>query len=75
MTLQCPFCIGDMDERALVCPTCNRDVAIPDKLRAEHEELLHKRDRLRADLAAARTALASRKQGLRRSVANRASGE
>jgi hypothetical protein len=57
MLLRCPYCTGETDERALVCPTCNRDVAIPASLRAEHEELLKKRDRLRADLAEARARL------------------
>ena len=58
--LRCPFCVGEMEEQALVCPTCNRDVAIPALLRAEHEDLLRKRDQLRAELAQAAAKLASR---------------
>lgn len=60
--MRCPFCIEEMDEQALVCPTCNRDVAIPPSLRAEHEQLLKKRDQLRAELAEARARLARRKR-------------
>ena len=75
MALHCPFCFADIDDRALVCPTCSRDVAIPDHLRAEHAELLHKRDRLRAELAAAKTALASRHHRLQRWMARRGPGQ
>jgi hypothetical protein len=55
--MRCPYCHGETDAEALVCPTCSRDVAIPASLRAEHEELLKKRDKLRADLAQARARL------------------
>ena len=62
---RCPFCISEMDERALVCPVCNRDVAIPAALLAEREELLRKRDRVRAELAEARARLVARKRAPR----------
>jgi hypothetical protein len=58
--MRCPFCASEKDENALVCPTCNRDTAVPHSLRAEHEELLRKRDSLRAELAQAKDKLAAR---------------
>jgi hypothetical protein len=58
--MRCPFCAAEKDENALVCPTCNRDTAVPQSLRAEHEELLRKRDSLRAELAQAKAKLAAR---------------
>ena len=58
--MRCPFCAQEKDEHALVCPTCNRDTAVPQSLRAEHEELLRKRDTLRAELSQARDRLALR---------------
>ena len=56
----CFFCQADRDEQALVCPSCGRDAAVPVALAAEHQALLQKRDRLRADLVEARARLASR---------------
>ena len=64
--MRCPFCAEEMSEDALVCPTCNRDTAVPASLRAEHEELLRKRDTLRAELAAAKERLAARLRWRRR---------
>jgi uncharacterized Zn finger protein (UPF0148 family) len=58
--MRCPFCASEKDENALVCPICNRDTAVPQSLRAEHEELLRKRDSLRAELAQAKDKLAAR---------------
>jgi hypothetical protein len=58
--MRCPFCAVEKDDNALVCQTCNRDTAVPHSLRAEHEELLRKRDSLRAELAQARDKLAAR---------------
>jgi hypothetical protein len=58
--MRCPFCAAEKDDNAPVCQTCNRDTAVPQSLRAEHEELLRKRDSLRADLAQARDKLAAR---------------
>jgi hypothetical protein len=58
--MRCPFCAAEKDDNALVCATCNRDTAVPQSLRAEHEELLRKRDSLRAELAQARDKLAAR---------------
>jgi hypothetical protein len=45
-----------------VCAKCGRDVAIPDALRLEHDELMRKRDRLRAELAELTARLSSRRR-------------
>lgn len=58
--MRCPFCASEKDENALVCPACNRDTAVPQSLRTEHEELLRKRDSLRVELAQAKDKLAAR---------------
>lgn len=49
--MQCPFCCAEIAADTLVCRTCNRDVAIPDALRKEREDLLRIRDTLRQELA------------------------
>jgi hypothetical protein len=58
--MRCPFCAAEKDDNALVCQGCNRDTAVPQSLRAEHGELLLKRDSLRAELAQAKDKLAVR---------------
>lgn len=58
--MRCPFCFAGKDEGAPVCPTCNRDTAIPVSLKKEHEDLLRKRDLLRADLVAKEALLKSK---------------
>jgi hypothetical protein len=52
----------EKDEHALVCPACGRDTAVPSALAAEHQALLQKRDRWRAELAEARARLKSLRQ-------------
>jgi hypothetical protein len=56
----CFFCKAEKDEQALVCPGCGRDTAVPAPLATEHQALLQKRDRLRADLVEAKARLAAR---------------
>jgi len=58
----CLFCKAKRDEQALVCAACGRDVAVPAPLAAEHQALLQKRDRLRADLVEAKARLAARRR-------------
>jgi hypothetical protein len=53
----CPFCFADHPERALVCASCARDIAIPASLIAERDELLRKREALRDELQTGRREL------------------
>ncbi|WP_298883897.1 hypothetical protein [uncultured Bradyrhizobium sp.] len=50
----CPYCQAENAERALVCASCSRDIAVPATLIAERDDLLRKRDELRDELARAR---------------------
>ena len=50
--MTCPFCESD-NASALVCATCGRDIAVPESLVAERDELIRKRDILREQFAAA----------------------
>ena len=63
MSACCPFCASEIEDAVLVCPRCSRDVVVPETLRAEHAELLRKRDRLRAELAEVRAKLAAHRRG------------
>ena len=50
----CPYCQAENADSALVCASCARDIAVPATLIAERNDLLRKRDQLRAELARAR---------------------
>ncbi|WP_280707777.1 hypothetical protein [Bradyrhizobium sp. BR13661] len=50
----CPYCQAENADRALVCASCSRDIAVPATLLAERDDLLRKRDQLREELARAR---------------------
>jgi hypothetical protein len=63
----CPFCGEQLDESALVCRACHRDVAVPEHLQREHDELLRMRDALQANLAEASMELDRYRQRLFRS--------
>lgn len=64
--MRCPFCFSEKVAEAPVCPTCNRDTAIPAALQKEYDDLLNKRDLLRDELARKEARLASRRPLLRR---------
>ena len=51
----CPYCQAENADRALVCASCSRDIAVPATLIAERDDLLRKRDQLRDELARARS--------------------
>jgi hypothetical protein len=55
----CPYCQSEYLEGGLVCTACSRDIAIPATLIAERDDLLKKRDALRAELRRARSELES----------------
>jgi hypothetical protein len=59
MPESCFFCKAEKDEQVLVCPVCGRDTAVPAPLATEHQALLQKRDRLRADLVESEARLGS----------------
>jgi hypothetical protein len=51
--MSCPFCESDNASSAKVCSACGRDIAVPESLVAERDELLRNRDILREQLATA----------------------
>jgi hypothetical protein len=53
----CPYCARENASGALVCSSCSRDIAVPESLVAEREELAGKRDLLRQELQKARSEL------------------
>ena len=52
--MNCIYCGSENAQGALVCATCSRDIAIPQTLIAERDELLRKRDLLLNELRRAR---------------------
>lgn len=57
MSADCPFCAQPNVPHALVCCSCARDIAIPESLIAERDELVRKRERVREELASAKAEL------------------
>jgi hypothetical protein len=55
--MKCPYCLSENATGTLVCRTCSRDIAAPDTLIAERDDLLRKRDLLRDALRTARAEL------------------
>ena len=66
MNVECIFCANFNPEKALVCTSCGRDIAIPASLIAERDELVRRRDEVREELVLAKAKLdAFRRNGLR----------
>lgn len=69
MALTCPYCLHDAADLALVCDTCSRDIAVPEALAAERQDLITKRDAAQAELLRIRKEIAAirdaRKSGTR----------
>lgn len=57
MPADCPFCAQPNVPHALVCSSCGRDIAIPDSLIAERDDLIRKRETAREELAHAKAEL------------------
>jgi hypothetical protein len=57
MPMMCPYCLQENDVKARVCSCCGRDIAVPETLLAERDDLLRKRDVLHGELKAARAEL------------------
>lgn len=53
----CPYCLKENASKALVCDSCSRDIAVPQSLIAERDDLVRKRDVVRRELSAARAEL------------------
>lgn len=52
--MTCPYCQSHYVEGALICASCGRDIAVPAKLIAERDDLMRKRDELKAELKQAK---------------------
>ncbi|MBI3700194.1 MAG: hypothetical protein HY242_07080 [Afipia sp.] len=61
MALECPYCAQPNADRALVCNSCARDIAIPASLIAERDDLIRKREAVREELSRAKAELESYK--------------
>jgi hypothetical protein len=55
--VECPFCVGEVRDDALVCKHCARDLRIPETLLEESRELKGKVEELRARIAEAQREL------------------
>jgi len=55
--MMCPFCLKESASKALVCDSCSRDIAVPEQLIAERDDLVRKRDIVKRELLAARAEL------------------
>ena len=53
----CPYCLKENAPKALVCDSCSRDIAVPESLIAERDDLARKRDVVQRELSAARAEL------------------
>lgn len=53
MPMICPYCLRENPDQVLVCLTCSRDIAVPETLLAERDDLLEKRDAARKELQTA----------------------
>jgi hypothetical protein len=51
----CPYCTRENASGALVCSSCSRDVAVPESLVAERDDLIRKRDMVRRQLESAKS--------------------
>jgi hypothetical protein len=66
--MRCPFCARQNAVNAVVCVSCSRDIAAPESLIAELDELLRRHDAARERLSGARNELETLKRaGKRRS--------
>ena len=62
----CPFCLKENASEALVCNACARDIAVPESLIAERDDLTRKRDAIRKELLRAMGELESVKRDKKR---------
>jgi hypothetical protein len=55
--MSCFYWLSENVEAALICANCSRDIAIPASLIAERDDLIQKREAIRAELRKARDEL------------------
>lgn len=63
--LCCPFCAAENPPHVLVCSSCARDIAIPETLLRERDDLRRKLAAARQELAAASAELEAYRHGRR----------
>lgn len=66
MTFECPFCAQMNAPHAIACNSCCRDITIPESLVAERDDLIRKRDAVKAELVRTKAELESLKRWLSR---------
>jgi hypothetical protein len=69
MTMICPYCLKENADAVLVCVTCSRDIAVPETLIAERDDLIAKREAARDELQRALAELAMFKSQQRKRTA------
>jgi hypothetical protein len=52
--MMCSFCLKENGPEALVCGCCARDIAVPESLLTERDELIRKRDAVLRELTKAK---------------------
>jgi hypothetical protein len=57
MSIECPFCAPSISAKTLACRSCGYDVAVPESLIAERDELIHERKQVREELSCAKSEL------------------
>ncbi len=60
--MNCPLCLVEIDDRALVCSSCGRDIALPPELLTERAMLFAKRDDLKDQLADVQSRIALKRR-------------
>lgn len=66
MSNECPFCAQPNVAHAIVCQSCARDIAVPESLIAERDELIRTRDKVRDELSRAKAELETYRRRRRR---------
>ena len=61
--MKCPFCARQNAANAFVCVSCARDIAAPEALIAELDDLIRRRDAAREGLSRVKNELETLKHG------------
>ncbi|NOJ46985.1 hypothetical protein HCN50_12125 [Bradyrhizobium sp. WSM 1744] len=68
MSAACPYCVRENPPEARICGSCSRELAVPESLLAERDELARKRDMLRLEVDQARAELEALRRNRKRSA-------